>query len=254
MAYDSDNSWDSGALDLDVDIPSADSAAASDNASGAAAAEVGAVAVAMAAAAMQDDRRGGGWDAPPPAVFATPPSTSTRTGLLFDDDDDDDSWADQGSGRRAAAPLSGPARVLQQVALRAYTLHPDFCHQSTAEVAHHYGHHELDGLSANAQVAKLQSTWRQVDGAQAVALAARGVLVIAGLAAAANAGHTTVVVPGPPAMADRRPFPRVCGGGLPMRRSDGSKTAADAWTAKEWASVRYFTPETRSWLRRLLGF
>jgi hypothetical protein len=250
MAYDSDGSWDSGTLDLDISVPSGDAAAAPDNAASAALAAAGATA--MAAAVMQDDVRGAGWDAPPAAVFAGAPSVSSITGLLFDNDDDDD-WRDDGSGRRADPPLSGKAMLLQQVALRAYTLHPDFCHQSTAEVADHYGHSELDGLSANQQVAAFQSRWREVDGAQAATLAGRGVLVIAGLAGAGNAGHTAIVIPGSPAAADRKTYPRVCGGGLPMRRSDGSKTAADAWTQKERAQVRYFTPETRSWLRRALG-
>ena len=251
MAYDSDGSWDSGALDIDVSVPSGDTAAAPDNAASAALGTTGAAA--MAAAAMQDDLRGGGWDAPPPAVFATPHSVSTRTGLVFDDDDDEDAWRNGGNARRADPAPTGKALVLQQVALRAYTLHPDYGHQSTAEVADHYGHRELDGRPANAQVATLQATWRPVDGAQAAALAARGVLVIAGLAGPGNAGHTAIVVPGTPATVGRRTFPRVCGGGLPMRRSDGSKTAADTWTQGEWEKVRYFTPETRSWLRRAFG-
>ena len=173
----------------------------------------------------------------------------------FDDDDGPDDWDDRdGSGRRAPRPLTPQAQALVDAALRAYTLHPDFGHQSTAEVAHGFGHRELDGLSANAQVVKLRAQWREVDAARAVALAGRGTLVVAARAGEGNSGHTAIVLPGDPVMADRRPWPLVCGGGLPKRRSDGSLSAYDTWSGSERAQVRYFTPETRSWLRRLFGF
>ena len=84
-------------------------------------------------------------------------------------------------------------------------------------------------------------------------MADEGTLVIAGRAGSGNSGHTAIVVPGTPVIVDGKPYPYVCGGGLPMRRSDGNRTAADTWTASERAQVRYFTPETRGWFRRLFG-
>ncbi len=253
MAYDSDAGFDS--LDFGMAVPSADPASAPDSAASGAMAMAGATA--MAASLAQDDNRtAGGWDAPPPSVMGSR-GVSAGTGWAFDDDDVDDDGRNGGTGRRAPdddAGVTAQGRALREVALRAYTLHPDHGHQSTAEVAHHFDRHELDGQSANAQVATMSATWRTVDGARATALANRGVFVVAGLAGAGNAGHTAVVIPGKGSMADRRPYPRVCGGGLPMRRSDGSKTAAHTWTAGEWKRVRYFTPETRSWFRRMLGF
>ena len=254
MAYDSDAGFDS--LDFGMTVPSADSATAPDSAASSAMAVAGAAA--MAASLAQDDNRtAGGWDAPPPSMMSSR-AASTGAGWSFDDDDGaDDAGRNGGTGRRAPdddAGVTAKGKVLREVALRAYTLHPDHGHQSTAEVAHHFDRHELDGQSANAQVATMSAKWRTVDGAQATALANRGVFVVAGLAGAGNAGHTAVVIPGKGSMADRRPYPRVCGGGLPMRRSDGSRTAADTWTAGEWKRVRYFTPDTRSWFRRMLGF
>ena len=256
MAYDSDAGFDS--LDFGMTVPSADTAVPPDSAASSAMAVAGAAA--MAASLAQDDNRtAGGWDAPPPSTMSSR-AVSTGAGWAFDNDDGDDMDDDgrnRGTGRRAPdddAGVTAQGKVLREVALRAYTLHPDHGHQSTAEVAHHFGRAELDGQSANAQVATMSATWRTVDGARATALANRGVFVVAGLAGAGNAGHTAVVIPGTGSMADRRPYPRVCGGGLPMRRSDGSRTAADTWTAGEWQRVRYFTPETRSWFRRMLGF
>ena len=253
MAYDSDAGFDS--LDFGMTVPSADAATPSDGAASSAMAVAGAAA--MAASLAQDDNRtAGGWDAPPPSASSSH-AMSAGTGWAFDDDDVDDDGRNGGTGRRAPdddAGVTAQGKVLREVALRAYTLHPDHGHQSTAEVAHHFGRRELDGQSANAQVATMSATWRTVDGARATALANRGVFVVAGLAGAGNAGHTAVVIPGKGSMADRRPYPRVCGGGLPMRRSDGGKTAADTWTAGEWKRVRYFTPETRSWFRRMLGW
>jgi hypothetical protein len=178
------------------------------------------------------------------------------TGWDADDDDGpvvDDAWGHDGSGQRAAT-VSAKGQVLRDIALRAYTLHPHACHQSTAEMAHHYGHGELDGQSANQQVATLRARWREVDGAKAAALADRNVLAIAGLAGEGNSGHTAIVVAGRSVVVDNKVYPSVCGGGLPMRRSDGTRTAADTWTPRERPNVRYFTPETRSWLRRLFGF
>ena len=252
MAYDSDAGFDA----IDFSPPTPDAATPPDNAASGVMAAAG---VAAMAATVADDqyRSGNGWDAPPPSMMlsrAVAPGTGWSLG---DDDDSDDSWR---SGRSARPVPAGDAgvtaqgRVLREVALRAYTLHPDYAHQSTAEVAHYFNRSELEGKSTSEQLATLQSTWREVDGARATALANKGVFVVAGLAGGANTSHTAVVVPGRGAMADRRAYPRVCGGGLPMRRSDGSKTAADTWTPAERAKVRYFTPETRSWLRRALAF
>ncbi len=253
MAYDSDAGFDN--LDFGMTVPGADAASPPDNAASNAMAAVGATA--MAASLAQDDiRPAGGWDAPPPSMMGSRAVSSGAGWGLADDDDVDDSCRDGGTARRLAPDnigVTAQGRVLRDIALRAYTLHPDYCHQSTAEVAHYFERHELDGQSANDQVATMRSTWREVDGARATALANRGVFVVAGLAGEANAGHTAVVIPGQGAMADRRLYPRVCGGGVPMRRSDGGKTAAGTWMPSERARVRYFTPETRYWLRRLLG-
>ncbi|MEO5686002.1 MAG: hypothetical protein ABIR54_01475 [Burkholderiaceae bacterium] len=244
MAYDSDGSFDHSELDVDIDIPSSASDAAGTSLAGT-------EALAMAASLMQaDSPTTGGWDAPAPVASGSRGMSSSTGWNLAQIDDDDDDVPNSDGGR---GDVTAKGRALQRAALRAYTLHPDFCHQSTAEVADQFGHPELDGQSANDQVATMRSTWREVDGARAAVLATRGVLVIAGLAAPANAGHTAVVVPGQPAMSDRKPYPRVCGGGLPMRRSDGSRSAADTWTLKERPQVRYFTPETRSWPMRALG-
>ena len=252
MAYDSDAGFDN--LDFGMTVPGADSAGAPDNAASNAMATAGATA--MAASLAQDDQRlAGGWDAPPPSMLGSRAVSPGAAWGFEDDDDVDAAWRDGGTGRTLAPDDTGvtaQGRVLRDIALRAYTLHPEHCHQSTAEVAHYFERHELDGRSANEQVATMRSTWREVDGARATALANRGVFVVAGLAGEANAGHTAVVIPGQGGMADRRPYPRVCGGGVPMRRSDGGKTAADTWMPSERARVRYFTPETRSWLRRVL--
>lgn len=252
MSYDSDASVDSPA-DFTGDFTS-DSSAAPAPDTAASAALAAEAAVAMAAASQQADfRADGGWDAPPPTMWTSRAFTSSP-GWTSDDDGPDD-WDDRdGSVRRVPRPLTPQAKALVDTALRAYTLHPDFGHQSTAEVAHTYGHREFDGLSANAQVVALRSRWREVDAARAIALAGRGTLVIAARAGEGNSGHTAIVLPGDPMMADGRPWPLVCGGGLPMRRSDGSLSAWNVWTPRERAQVRYFTPETRSWLRRLLGF
>jgi len=254
MSYDSDASFDDTAPDT------AAAFAAPDTPDAGSAAET---AIAMAAASMRDDARpgasGDGWDAPPPALQPTHtthtmmPSRAVAPGTGWDDNDDDDVDADRDRRARAGrrpVTVSAKGQVLRDVALRAYTLHPDAGHQSTAEVAHHFGHRELDGQSANAQVATLRARWREVNGAQAGALAERGVLAIAALAGEGNAGHTAIVIAGPTAVVDNKVYPSVCGGGLPMRRSDGTRTAADTWAARERANVRYFTPDTRSWLRR----
>ena len=252
MSYDSDASFDATSTDFSGNFDNSPSAPVPDAA--ASAALVAETAVAMAAVSQQDAfRADDGWDAPPPPMPTSHAFTSSPAGS-FDDDDGPDDWDDRdGSGRRAPRPLSAEARKLADTALRAYTLHPDFCHQSTAEAAHAFGHHLLDGLSANAQVATLRSRWQEVDAAHAAALASGGVLVVAGRAGEGNSGHTAIVFPGDPVMADGRPWPLVCGGGLPMRRSDGSLSAWNTWTAGERAQVRYFTPDRRSWLRRLLA-
>ncbi len=236
MSYDSDASFDPAPA-FTSDPP--------------AAALLAETAVAMAAASSQDDfGSAGGWDAPPPpasTAFSSPP------GWTLDDDGPDGDWGDRGGTGLRRTTVSAKGQALRELALRAYTLHPDACHQSTAEVAHQFGHAELDGRTANAQVAVLREQWREVDGAQADALAERGVLAIAGLAGEGNAGHTAVVVAGRCVVVDDKVYPSVCGGGLPMRRSDGSRTAAETWTIRERVKVRYFTPETRSWLRRLFA-
>ena len=253
MSYDSDASFDATSTDFSGDFDSTPSAPAPDAA--ASAALVAETAVAMAAVSQQNALRDDdGWDAPPPPTMSTSHAFTSSPAAPFDDDDGPDDWDDRdGSGRRAPGPLSAEARKLADIALQAYTLHPDFCHQSTAEAAHTFGHRELDGLSANAQVGTLRSRWQEVDAAHAVALASRGVLVVAGRAGEGNSGHTAVVFPGEPVMADGRAWPLVCGGGLPMRRSDGSLSAWNTWTASERPQVRYFTPDRRSWLRRLLA-
>ncbi len=254
MSYDSDASFDAPSNDFSGDFDNTSSAPAPDTA--ASAALLAGTAVAMAAASQANDfRADNGWDAPPPPTMSTSHAFTSSPGWTGDDDDGPDDRDDRdGSGRRAPRPLTPQAKALVDTALRAYTLHPDFGHQSTAETAHTYGHRELDGLSANAQVVKLRAKWREVDAARAIALAGRGTLVIAARAGEGNSGHTAIVLPGDPVMADGRPWPLVCGGGLPMRRSDGSLSAWNIWTARERAQVRYFTPETRSWLRRLFGF
>lgn len=256
MSYDSDASFDATSTDFSGDFDDTPSAPAPAPDAAASAALVAETAVAMAALSQQANLRADdGWDAPPPPTMSTSHAFASSPAGSFDDDDDgpDDRDDRDGSGRRAPRPLSAQARKLADIALRAYTLHPDFCHQSTAEAAHTFGHHLLDGLSANAQVATLRSRWQEVDAARAVALASGGMLVVAGRAGEASSGHTAVVFPGEPVMADGRPWPLVCGGGLPMRRSDGSLSAWNTWTASERAQVRYFTPDRRSWLRRLLA-
>ena len=251
MSYDSDASFDDTAPDTAAAFTSPDTPDTSS------AAVAGEAAIAMAAASMQDDARSGmasdGWDPPPPPMHTMMPSRAVAPGTGWDGPDDADSdWDDRGGSGRRRGPttVSAKGQVLRDVALRAYTLHPDACHQSTAEVAHHFGHRELDGQSATAQVATLRARWREVNGGQAGALAERGVLAIAALAGQGNASHTAVVVAGPTTVVDNKVYPAVCGGGLPMRRSDGTRTAAETWSARERANVRYFTPDTRSWLRR----
>lgn len=253
MSYDSDASFADSPASFTGDTPS-DAAPAPDTA--ASAALLAETAVAMAAASSQDDfRTDGGWDAPPPPMHTTTRSGAVAPGTGWDANDDDDDDGRRNSGGRGSRPatVSAKGQVLREIALRAYTLHPDACHQSTAEIAHHFGHAELDGQSANQQVATLRKRWREVNGAQAARLAERGVLAIAGLAGEGNAGHTAIVVAGRSAVADNKVYPAVCGGGLPMRRSDGTRTAADTWTPRERPQVRYFTPDTRKWLRRLLA-
>jgi hypothetical protein len=253
MSYDSDASFADSPAAFTGDT-SSDAAPAPDTA--ASAALLAETAVAMAAASSQDDfRADGGWDAPPPPMHTLMSSRAVAPGIDWDAADDDDAGVPNRNRRRLRpTTVSAKGQVLRDIALRAYTLHPDACHQSTAEVAHHFGHAELDGQSANQQVATLRKRWREVNGGQAGKLAERGVLAIAGLAGEANAGHTAVVVAGPTAVIDNKVYPAVCGGGLPMRRSDGTRTAADTWTPRERPQVRYFTPDTRKWLRRLLAF
>ena len=247
MSYDSDASFD--------DTPDSFAAAPAPD-SPASAAMLTEAAVAMAAASSFDSGRPGeGWDAPPPSTVHTARAFTSSPGWTGDDDNGPDSdWDDRGgNGRRAPGPLSMKAQALRDAALRAYTLHPDLCQQSTAEVAHQYGRPELDGRPANRQVAAMHASWRELNPIRAAAMADEGTLVIAGRAGSGNSGHTAIVVPGTPVIVDGKPYPYVCGGGLPMRRSDGNRTAADTWTASERAQVRYFTPETRGWFRRLFG-
>lgn len=253
MSYDSDASFDITPASFTSEPP----AAAPE--SPASAALVAEAAVAMAVASQQHDfRADGGWDAPPPPAMSTSQAfTAGTAGTAWSDDDDggpDDDWDNRGGTGRRQLAVNREGQVLRDVALRAYTLHPDACHQSTAEVAHHFGRSELDGQSANAQVATLRAQWREVSGARAEVLAARGVLVVAGLAGEGNAGHTAIVVAGPSVELDGQVYPSVCGGGLPMRRSDGTRLVVDTWTPRERVNVHYFTPETRSWLGRLFSF
>ena len=257
MAYDSDGSFDTS--DASDGAPAPDAAASAAAADAASAANTVLTIEAATAAAMSsasttrahatsssDDWR---IDTTPPANAFAP----TRPSL-----DDDDDW-NGGTGERATRRRGGlvgairrffgmtgadEERVadLRAAVRRARQLHPDVGHQCTAEVAAQLGRAELDGLSANQQVATMRARWREV-GAQAAAdLAERGRLVVAGLDGAGGSGHTAIVVPGPGTTQGGRFFPNVAGGGLPLRRSDGSRSAGEVWTAAERGRVRYFTP------------
>lgn len=256
MAYDSGGSFDSfdaggaaapdAAASAAADAASAATAALAIEAAAAAAMSSSSTVAAPAASSGSDD-----WTidtTPAPRAFA--PTTPS----IYEDDD----W-DGGSGRRAPARRGGvfgairrffgmagadEERVveLQAAVRRARQLHPEVGHQCTAEVAAQFGHPELDGLSANQQLATLRAHWRRVDASAAADLAGRGRLVVAGLENESGSGHTAVVVPGPGATHEGRFYPNVAGGGLPFRRSDGSRNAGEVWTPKERGRVAYFTP------------
>jgi hypothetical protein len=135
------------------------------------------------------------------------------------------------------------AAELREIAREAYTLHREFAHQSTAHVAAHCGYAELSGLSANEQVAFMKEHWREAGAREAQDLANGGELAIAGLERSGGTGHTAVVTPGEGATKpDGNFYPSVTGGGPASARSDGSKTAADVWPARDWRAVRYYTP------------
>ena len=260
MAYDFGGSFDTFDPGGGAPVPDAAASAAADAGAAtastvlamdaAAAAAMSSVTTSLGASGDADD----GWrgDAGPGANAFVP------TRPAFDHDDDDGDWNGDG-GRRAARRRGGlfgairrffgmtsadEERVaeLRAAVRRARQLHPDVGHQCTAEVAAQFGRAELEGAGANAQVATMRARWRTVDAEAAADLAERGRLVVAGLEGEGNGGHTAVVVPGPGATHDGRFYPNVAGGGLPFRRSDGSRSAAEVWTSAERARVRYFTP------------
>jgi hypothetical protein len=248
MAYDSGGSFDD--IDDIGDVGDIDTGAGVDGADiPAAALTVGALAGGAAAAARAASS-GANWSA-----------SDDGSGWFGSDDDGTRGGSRRRSPPRPPRPTRGGGWLaairrlffvdtdeqprierLVAAARRARDLHPEVGHQCTAEVATAFGRHDLDGRSANEQVAICAAQWREVDARRAAALAGDGRLVVAGLAGEGGSGHTAVVLPGPGATHGGRFYPSVSGGGLPFRRSDGRRSAGEVWTAEERERVRYFTP------------
>jgi hypothetical protein len=144
-----------------------------------------------------------------------------------------------------------PAEVLHTRALEAYAVHKLFCDQSTAYIADALGYAQLNDKSANQQVAYIEHQWTRVDGGTAQDLANRGALVVVGLAHSNGNGHTAVVTPGEGRRdPDGTFYPNVTNGGSPAVQSDGSRTVADVWSARDRLNVRYYTPISDPFARR----